>query len=209
MPTSSSSVTQCAAALLCLALSGFMAQGATAATVDMAGVKIEDTAEFRGNKLQLNGAGIRYKAIFKVYVAALYLGKKAATADDALQAPGPKRISITMLRDIDASELGRLFTHGVEDNITRAEFVKIVPDLIRMGQLFADQKKLRVGDNFVIDWVPASGTTISVKGVAQGEPFQEPVFFTALLRIWLGKSPADLKLKEALLGHAEAPKNNF
>ena len=41
---------------------------------------------------------------------------------------------------------------------------------------------------------------ITVKGVQQGEPFKEPEFFNALLRIWLGPNPADWKLKDALLG---------
>ena len=41
-----------------------------------------------------------------------------------------------------------------------------------------------------------------VKGVPQGEPFKEPEFFNALLRIWLGPTPADWKLKDALLGKA-------
>jgi len=51
-----------------------------------------------------------------------------------------------------------------------------------------------------IDWVPGTGTIISVRGVQQGEPFKEPEFYTALMRIWLGPNPADWKLKDALLG---------
>ena len=37
---------------------------------------------------------------------------------------------------------------------------------------------------------------------AAGEPIKEPEFFTALMKIWLGKSPADAQLKNALLGKA-------
>lgn len=47
-----------------------------AATVDVSGVKFEDTIDQRGSKLVLNGAGTRYKAVFKVYSAGLYLPKK-------------------------------------------------------------------------------------------------------------------------------------
>ena len=72
--------------------------------------------------------------------------------------------------------------------------------LIKMGQIFFDQKKLMAGDVFTIDWVPGVGTIITVKGVAQGDPFKEPEFFNALMRIWLGPNPADWKLKDALLG---------
>ena len=170
------------------------------AAVELSGVKLEDSVEAHGTRLQLNGAGIRYKAFFKVYTAGLYLGKKAATLDEVIAAPGPKRMSITMLRDIESAELGKLFTRGVEDNMDRAEFSKLVPSLIRMGELFASHKKLVAGDSFVVDWIPGTGTVITVKGVAQGEPYKEPKFFGALMGIWLGKAPADFKLKEALLG---------
>ena len=177
-----------------------MALVANAATVELSGVKLEDSVDAQGTRLQLNGAGVRYKAIFKVYTAGLYLTKKAATLDEVIAAPGPKRMTITMLRDIDSAELGKLFTRGVEDNMDRAEFSKIIPSIVRMGEVFASHKKLMAGDNFVLDWVPGVGTVLTVKGVVQGEPFKEPKFFNSLMGIWLGKSPADFKLKEALLG---------
>ena len=177
---------------------------AVAAPVDMAGVKIDDTLDLNGSKLQLNGAGVRFKAVFKVYTASLYLGKKCGSTDEVLAAPGAKRMSITMLRDIDANELGKLFTRGVEDNSPKSEIVQLIPGLLRMSQVFSDQKNLRAGDTFTIDWVPGKGTVISVKGVPQGDPVKEQAFFNALMRIWLGPSPADYKLKDALLGVASA-----
>jgi hypothetical protein len=174
--------------------------GAGAAPIDLAGVKIDDTLDLNGSKLQLNGAGIRSKAVFKVYTASLYLGKKCGSTEEVLAATGPKRMSITMLRDIDANELGKLFTRGVEDNSPRGEYSKLIPGLLRMSQVFSDQKNLRAGDTFTIDWVPGKGTVVSVKGVPQGDPIKEEAFFNALMRIWLGTSPADYKLKDALLG---------
>jgi len=191
-------IKQCALGLL----AGMMALGAAAATVDVGGVKLEDSTDVRGNKLVLNGAGVRYKAVFKVYAAGLYLGKKAGTPEEVLAAPGAKRLQITMLREIDSNELGKLFTRGVGDNSPKAEMSKLVPGLIRMGQIFSDQKKLASGDVFMIDWVPGAGTVITIKGVPQGAPFKEPEFFNALMRIWLGPQPADWKLKDALLGKA-------
>jgi hypothetical protein len=71
---------------------------------------------------------------------------------------------------------------------------------MRMSQIFTEHKKLAAGDQFTLDWVPGTGTIISVRGVPQGEPFREPEFYNALLRIWLGPQPADWKLKESLLG---------
>ena len=187
---------KCIAALGCVMLS----MSALAAQVDVSGVKLEDSVDVRGTKLVLNGAGVRYRAVFKVYVGALYVGKKVATPEEFYAATGPKRMSITMLRDIDSNELGKAFTKGFEENAPKGEMSKLIPGLVRMGQVFADQKKLAAGDTFTTDWIPGTGTVITVKGKVQGEPFKEPEFFNALMRIWLGNNPADWKLKDALLG---------
>ena len=77
---------------------------------------------------------------------------------------------------------------------------KLIPGLMRMSQIFSDQKTLAKGDVFTIDWIPGTGTVISVKGKPQGESFKEQEFFNALMRIWLGPNPAEWKLKESLLG---------
>ena len=191
-------IRQCVAGLAGLMLS----LSALSAPVEIAGVKLDDQADVRGSKLVLNGAGIRYKAVFKVYVAALYLGKQAATAEEVYAAPGAKRMSITLLREIDSNELGKAFTKGFEENAPKTEMSKLIPGLIKMGQIFSDQKKLLPGETFTIDWIPGTGTIITVKGKVQGDAFKEIEFFNALMRIWLGPNPADWKLKDALLGKA-------
>ena len=175
---------------------------ASAATVELSGVKLEDRLTAHGSTLLLNGAGVRYKAVFKVYTAGLYLTEKADTPEEVLAAPGPKRLTITMLRDIDSGELGKLFSRGMEDNMERSAFSKLIPGVLRMSQVFTDYKQLRAGDSFMIDWVPGTGTVLTIKGKVEGEPFKEPEFFNALMRIWLGPKPADAQLKEALLGKA-------
>jgi hypothetical protein len=185
--------------ILLVATVGLSSASAIAA-VDIQGVKLEDSVDLKGSKLQLNGAGTRYKGPFKVYVAGLYVGKKASSLDEVADQAGPKRVSITMLRDIDAGELGKLLTRGIEDNTPKSEFSKLVPGLIKMGQVFGEQKKLVPGDNFTFDWVPGVGSVLTVKGKPQGEPFKEPEFFKAILSLWLGPVPADWKLKDAMLG---------
>ena len=171
-----------------------------AATLDVAGVKLEDRATVAGKPLVLNGAGVRYKAIFKVYTAGLYLEKKAETTDGVLDQTGPSRITITMLRDIDSAELGKLFSRGMEDNMEKGSFAKLVPGVVRMSQVFSNHKVLKTGENFTVDWVPGTGAVLTVKGRVEGEPFKEREFFEALMRIWLGTKPADWQLKDALLG---------
>lgn len=183
-----------------LALALLLAPAASWAQVTVAGVKYEPMAEVAGSKLALNGAGLRVKFVFKVYALGLYLPHKAASADEALAAPGPKRLSLTMLREVDAAEFAEAFAKGLDDNNDAATLAKLAPSVQRMNQLFADQKKLMSGDAVTIDWVPGTGTAIRIKGAPAGDPFTDPAFFTALLRIWLGPHAVDGGLKDALLG---------
>ena len=176
---------------------------AQAQATEVGGVKYEGSEQLGGAKLVLNGAGVRYKAIFKVYTAGLYVGTKVGTPEEVYAAPGPKRMHIVMLRDIDANELGKLFTRGMQDNAPREEFSKSIAGTMRMSDIFSAKKKLAAGESFSIDWVPGSGTTVVINGKAAGEPIKEPEFFTALMKIWLGKSPADAQLKNALLGKSQ------
>ncbi|MBX3611851.1 MAG: chalcone isomerase family protein [Hydrogenophaga sp.] len=186
--------------VLALASTLFACLSAGAATVEVGGVPLEDRVTVAGSPLVLNGAGVRYKAVFQVYTAGLYLSEKADTPDGVLAAPGAKRMTITMLRDIDAAELGKLFSRGMEDNMDRSAFSKLIPGVLRMSQIFAEYKRLNKGDAFQVDWVPGTGTILTVRGQVEGAPFKEPEFFNALMRIWLGPKPADWRLKDALLG---------
>ena len=182
-----------------------LAQSAT----EVAGVKYEPSVQVGNSRLQLNGAGIRYKAVFKVYTAGLYLGAKATTTEAVLAAPGAKRIHIVMLRDIDGNELGKLFTRGMQDNASKEDFSKSIAGTIRMSEIFSLRKKLTAGENFSVDWVPGTGTIVMLNGKPAGEPIKEPEFFSSMMKIWLGNSPADAQLKDALLGKAPAARDPF
>jgi hypothetical protein len=68
-----------------------------------------------------------------VYSAALYLPAKAATPEAVLASAGPKRMHVVMLREIDANELGKLFTRGMQDNSSREEFGKSIAGTLRLS----------------------------------------------------------------------------
>lgn len=190
--------------IIAAVLSLTAAASALADTTQVAGVKYDNGLQVGNTSLVLNGAGVRYKAVFKVYTAGLYLTRKANTPEAVLSAPGPKRMHIVMLREINASELGKLFTRGMEDNAPKDEFSKSVAGTLKMSEIFFRIKKLNAGDSFSVDWVPGVGTTIIVNGKPATDPIKEPEFFSALVKIWLGQSPADANLKDALLGKAPA-----
>lgn len=187
-------------ALLMASLGLAWAVAAQAAAITVAGVKVDDSTTVAGAKLQLNGAGIRYKGPFKVYVAELYVGKKVSTLDELIAAPGPKRMTLVMVRDIEAGPFGKLLTRGMEDNNPKSDMSKLIPGLMKMSELFTAHKNFVPGDTILLDWIPGTGLVISVKGVVEAEPFKEPEFYKALMGIWLGPQPAYWKLKDNLLG---------
>ena len=167
--------------------------------IEMAGVKIDDSLTLGATKLQLNGAGVRIKFI-KLYVGSLYTSKKVSTLDELVAAPGPKRLSMTFVREIDAAGFGKLLTRGVEDNVPKNQMSKLVPGLMRMSEIFTVNKTMLVGDVVTMDWIPGTGLVVTAKGKVQGEPFKEPEFFAAMMAIWFGPAPGDWKLKDAMLG---------
>ncbi len=183
-----------------LSVTLFASPMAHAATQEIHGVKVEDSVTVSGTKLMLNGAGTRYKGPFKVYVGDLYTSKKVNSLEELMAAPGPKRLTMTFLREIEAGPFGKLLTRGVEDNVPKNEMSKLIPGLLRMGDIFTVNKVLQPGDVITLDWIPGTGMVVTAKGKVQGEPFKEPEFYKAIMSIWFGPVPADFKLKDALLG---------
>lgn len=181
------------------------AAATAAVAVELAGVKVEDAVTVSGTKLQLNGAGIRYKGPFKVYVGDLYTTRRVSSLDDLIAAPGPKRLSMTFLREINSAEFGKLLTRGMEDNVSKQELSKIIPGMIKMGDIFAANKSFAPGDVCSLEWDPAKGLSVYAKGKLQAEPFKDPAFYRALMSIWFGNTPADWKLKDELLGVKPQP----
>ena len=167
-------------------------------------VSLNPSIELNGSRLLRNGTGIRQVGSSSVYSAGLYLNQPASTMEQTLLVPGPKRLSLVMLRDTSSDELGKLFSRGIDNNAPRSELSRLIPGLMRMSDIFSRHKRLSSGDTLFIDWVPGRGTVISVKGEMQGEPVSDPAFFAALLGIWLGNAPADPALKDALLGRTRA-----
>ncbi len=181
-----------------------------AQATEVAGVKVDDETTLANQKLVLNGAGIRTRFTFQVYVCALYLTQKRDTTKEILALPGPKRIAVTMLREISNDDLGDALLAGIRKNSNPEETRRIGLQLVSMGQLFATIPRLKKGDSFTLDYTPEIGTVVSINGKPALDPLPDAAFFEALLRIWLGDNPADSGLKPKLLGLPdEPPKTNF
>jgi hypothetical protein len=170
-----------------------------AGSVELAGVHVVDSVRLGNRELVLNGAGIRTKYFFKIYVAALYLGEKAFVGETALNQPGEKRISLHVLRDLSDEQMLNSFNEVMVANHTPAEMQALDPQLKELTSIFHAVKTVKKGDEVALDYLPDIGTQIVVNGVLKGKIPGE-VFNRALFKIWLGDKPAQPDLKQKMLG---------
>ncbi len=162
--------------------------------------KFEPVIDVQGTRLHLNGAGTRFKAVFKVYDLALYTTKKVSTPAELLALPGPKRLQFTALRELPGTDLGRLFLKGASENSTKEQVQRHALASARLIEVFSGRAKMLPGESFAMEFVPGKGTTFYILGKPQGDPVGDDDFFQMVLRIWVGNSPADYMLRDALLG---------
>ena len=184
--------------VLAIAFSVFWAATAGAATVD--GIGVPDTADVGGSALVLNGAGLRTWFFFHVYVGALYLRARTADAAQALADPGPKRLSMTLTRNLSADELVDALREGIARNASAAERARIAPQLDALVATMRAIGGAKEGDRIAIDFLPDGTTRIALDGRPQGRPIAGRRFQRDLLAVWLGSDPVQADLKRALLG---------
>ncbi|MDM4765152.1 chalcone isomerase family protein [Pelomonas sp. SE-A7] len=158
-----------------------------------------DEIQLGGSTLVLNGTGLFSKFGFRGYLTALYLSRKADTAEAVFANAGPKRIQMRMLMGVGVEELIKPIHKGVARNCTPEEQQLIaarLPALIHNIELVG---KLRKGDLINMDHVPQQGTQLSVNGKAFGAPAPGNEPMLALLKVFLGAKPTNDRLKAGML----------
>lgn len=182
------------------ALAFLLALALPASAAEVGGVKLADKATVAGSELALNGAGIRSRLVFKVYAMGLYLSQKAGTPQAALEAPGAKRVSIVLMRDLSAQQFVDALNEGLQKNASAAEQEALKGRMAELSQAMLAVGEAKTGTPVQLDWLPDSGTRLSVAGQQRGKDIPGEDFYRALLKIWIGDKPAQDDLKQALLG---------
>lgn len=183
---------------LLLVVCGLLLSGSLSA-MEVAGVNLPDSAQVGTQPLVLNGAGIRTKWFFKVYVAALYLPQKQTSGAAIIADEHPHRMALHMLRELGSKKLYGAFSEAIEMNRTPAELAAMDAQMKQMKQIFDAVNEVKSGDIVALDYLPGSGTQISVNGKAFGT-IAGAEFNRALLEIWIGSNPVQDDLKKGLLG---------
>lgn len=174
-----------------------LAVGGLAQAAEVGGVRVDDKATVGGQDLVLNGAGVRSKAIFKVYVASLYLPAKADDLN-AVLAKSPRRIRMDILRNLTADQMVDALVEGLNDNNSSAELAAVKNETADLVATMKSFRELKEKDVVTLDFVDGF-TRIALNGAERGA-IKGEAFNKALTRIWLGDKPAQSDLKRALLG---------
>ncbi|HYH95340.1 chalcone isomerase family protein [Hyalangium sp.] len=183
------------ATLSALVLSLTLALPAFAKETVVAGVKFPETVTVEGKELKLNGAGLRTKAIFKVYAAALYLETPTKEGAQVISSDQLKRVRMYMLRDLDKAKITDAISEGIEKN-NKAAMPALKERLDKLNAAIPDLKK---GEELTITYVPGKGTQVQSKG-GQELSLEGKDFADALFGVWLGAKPVDGDLKDGMLG---------
>ena len=183
-----------------LLLCALLALGAFRVTAaEVPGVKLDDKTQVESRDLVLNGAGLRKRIIFNVYVISLYLPEKKNDPAAVLSLPGPKRASIHMLRDVGADTFTEALVEGLRANTSEGEYKALEPRVQDLSATMAELREAKKGMNISLDWT-GTATQLVVDGKPAGKPIAGEEFYRALLKIWLGDKPVQDDLKKALLG---------
>ena len=165
-------------------------------------VTLPDSVTLEGTDvaLQLNGMGYRTKFVFDIYVGGLYTESKVESRDAAQALKGPKRVLMHMVYDeVEREKITDGWNNGFEENNSDELLKKLQPRLNTFNSYFPDLKK---GDVLLFDYIPATGTRVTINGEVKGV-VEGADFYSALLDVWLGEEPADDDLKDAMLGEVD------
>lgn len=166
--------------------------------------KIDDTVvpdaypetQERG-RLEFNGAGIRSKFFFDLYVGSLYLPKKMTDAKAIIQGEEPWMIRLDIISSKITKDKMRDATLEGFENAMGGNLEPIQAEVDAFLKAF--DAEIKVGDVFEFEYIPAIGVRAKKNTqellVVQGETFKQ-----ALVGIWLGDEPAQESLRDEMLG---------
>jgi hypothetical protein len=170
--------------------------------VEVEGFKFDDTLKLGNSDLVVNGTGVRSK-FGKRYAMALYLPAKAADAKVALATKGPKRIAISLIKDVDGDTFASAVSKGINNNASDAEQAALKDRVKQLVDTVNALGEIKAKSSIVFDWVPEKGTILTINGQMKGKEIPGEDFANALLRVWLGEDPVQNDLKQGLLGKAQ------
>ena len=187
-------------AAVLIASIAWVSGGASAQVVMVEGARYESSVQLAGERLLLNGVGVRKRFVFDIYAGGLYVSQRAARTEDLVRQPGPKRVALRFLRDVDGELFVTSLHNGLKANHSEAELEKWKSQVDVLTRTIQTIALARRGDAINFEYTPQDGTRVTVNGVTRGPLIPGADFYAAVLRVWLGETPADAGLKKGMLG---------
>lgn len=162
----------------------------------VAGIDVPPEVTVGNQTLTAQGAALRSKFFFDVYVAAFYAVGKARTPSEALALPGPKRMWFRFLRVVPKNKFIEAWQEGFANNNSAATLEQNK----KLINIFLDlfDNDMANGDIMTVDYIPNKGTQVSLNGKVKGTISGEH-FYSLVLSVWMGEHPPNQQFQKALL----------
>ena len=147
--------------------------------------------------LVLNGAGIREKLWWDLYVGGLYLVKKSQDDNSIIKADESMAVKMHITSSVITSER---MEDAIREGFDKSTGGNIDPIAKRIDDLIGTfSEEIKIGDVFDLIYIPDNGINVyknqELRKTINGFDFKE-----ALFGIWISNDPVDKKLKEKMLG---------
>ena len=111
------------------------------AQIEVGGVTLPKTLEFKGETLQLNGAGVREKFWIDLYAGGLYLQEKSSDAKQVMDANEPMAIRLHIVSKlITSKKMIDAVDEGFE-NSTNKNTAPLASEIKKFKGFFSDEIK--------------------------------------------------------------------
>ena len=167
------------------------------AAAELAGVRMPDTTKAGDQALVLNGMALRSKAVFKVYVAGLYLPMKQGDWQQVLATDSPRHLVMHFVRTVDKGSICDAWREGLAANTPNAS-ADVKKNFDTLCEWMQD---VREGDQLTFTYLPGTGTQVTVAGKQKGALGGKP-FADALFACWIGEKPGPgTGFRDGLMGN--------
>lgn len=173
--------------------------GVSVMAINIAEVDVKENFIAADKKMVLNGAGIRKKLFFKLYVGSLYLPEKTRDAVAIVEGRENMTIELNIISKlITSAKLKEALEEGFAT--VEPEKMELIKDRVKIFTGIFEGGKVKNGDIFTFNYI--SGNVETYKNgehilTTEGQDFKE-----ALFGIWLGERAIDKGLKAEMLGRS-------
>ncbi len=162
--------------------------------VKISGIDMPDA--MMQNNLILNGAGVRSKFFFDLYVGGLYLKEKSQNATNIINSNMPMAIKLHITSSLISSKKMQDATMEGFENSTDNKMEPIKNEIDQFINVF--KKEIKDGD--IYDFIYKNNKVSIYKNTKLITTIKGLKFKKALFGIWLCNKPAQESLKKKMLG---------